>query len=221
MSSVYTWGDPIQTQSEKFRPEEPQIDPMQDPNYIAPKCVIGLDRDGVINVDRGTYTYQPQDFQPIPGSLEAVAKIRRLGHKVAIITNQGGIEKGLYSVNDVENLHQHMLNLFGDAGCPSIDAIYYSVSSRKNDEWAKPNTGMFKRCEQEFPHIKFSKGFYVGDKISDLKAAHKMGAKPILVRTGYGLETEKELNKFTYKAIKKRTKIFDTLLDFANFLEKV
>jgi len=216
MSSVYQWGDTISPQNISY---ESQNDPMQDPEYIAPRCVVGLDRDGVINVDRGTYTYRPDQFEPIQGSLEAVARIRRLGHKLAIITNQGGIEKGLYSINDVENLHQHMLNLFGDAGCPSIDAIYYSASSRKNDEWAKPNIGMFKRCEKEFPHIKFSKGFFVGDKISDLKAAHKTGARPILVRTGHGLETEKELNKFTYKQIKKRTKIFDTLLDFAIWLE--
>jgi D-glycero-D-manno-heptose 1,7-bisphosphate phosphatase len=192
---------------------------MQSIDYIAPKCVIGLDRDGVLNVDRGTYTWKSQDFSPIPGSLEAVAKLRRLGHKIAIITNQGGIEKGIFTINDVEIIHQHILNLLGDAGCPSIDAIYYSVSSRKNDEWAKPNIGMFKRCEKEHPHIKFNKGYYVGDKLSDLKAAHKMGAMPILVRTGYGLETEKELTKFSYKQIKKRTKIFDTLLDFANYLE--
>ena len=216
MSSVYQWGDPVNNQHTQF---EPQQDPMQHPEYIAPKCVIGLDRDGVINVDRGQYTYTINDFIPIENSLEAVAKLRRLGHKIAIITNQGGIEKGLFTEQDVEILHQHMLNLLGDAGCPSIDAVYYSVSSRKNDEWAKPNTGMFKRCEKEIPHIKFSKGFYVGDKMSDLKAAYKIGARPILVRTGYGLETEKELNKFTYKQIKKRTKIFDTLLDFANYMD--
>ena len=195
-------------------------DPFKDPNYIAPKCVVGLDRDGVINVDRGTYTWKGTDFDPIPGSLEAITKIRKLGHKVVIITNQGGIEKGLFSIEDVDILHQYMLRLLGEAGCPSIDAIYYSASSRKDDPFAKPNTGMFKRCEKEHKHIKFNRGYYVGDKLSDLKAAHKMGAKPVLVRTGYGLETEVELNKFAYREIKKRTKIFDTLLDFAIWLER-
>lgn len=196
-------------------------DPMAKPDYIAPKCMIGLDRDGVINRDLGTYCWKIADFDPIPGSLEAITKIRRLGHKIAIITNQGGIEKGLFTPEDVDTLHQYMLKLLGEAGCPSIDAIYYSASSRKEDMYAKPNLGMFKRCEKEhaWKKLKFSGGFYVGDKISDLKAAYKIGSTPVLVRTGYGAETEVELDRFPYREIKKRTIIFDTLLDFANWLE--
>ena len=188
-------------------------------DYIAPKCVIGLDRDGVINVDRGTYTYKGTDFEPIEGSLDAVARLRKHGHKIVVITNQGGIEHGLFTEEDVDTLHQYMLELLGKAGCSSIDAIYYSASSHKSDMYAKPNTGMFKRCEKEYPHIKFSKGYYVGDKLSDLKAARKMGATPILVRTGYGLETEQQLNKFTYRDIKKKTIVFDDLSSFADWIE--
>ena len=180
--------------------------------------VIGIDRDGVLNVDIGTYVTNPMMFQPIPGSLEAVALLRSKGHRIAIITNQGGIEKGLMTPGDVDQVHNRMLDLLGQAGCPSIDAIYYSASSRKNDVYAKPNIGMFKRCEKEHPYIKFSKGFFVGDKMSDLKAAHKIGARPILVRTGYGLETEKQLNKHVYKQIKKQTLIFDNLWEFAQAL---
>ena len=180
--------------------------------------VIGIDRDGVLNVDLGTYVTNPMMFQPIPGSLEAVALLRSKGHRIAVITNQGGIEKGLMTPGDVDQVHNKMLDLLGQAGCPSIDAIYYSASSRKNDVYAKPNIGMFKRCEKEHPYIKFSKGFFVGDKMSDLKAAHKIGAKPILVRTGYGLETEKQLNKHVYKQIKIQTLIFDNLWEFAQAL---
>jgi D-glycero-D-manno-heptose 1,7-bisphosphate phosphatase len=180
--------------------------------------VIGLDRDGVINRDLGTYVTKPEDFEPIEGSLEAIAKLRKNNFKIAIITNQGGIEKDIMSQDEVDRVHDHMFKLLGEAGCPSIDALYYSTSSRKNDPYAKPNTGMFKRCEKENPHIRFKGGYFVGDKISDLKAAIKVGATPILVKTGYGLETEKELNKFTYKNIKKRTKIFDTLSSFVDFL---
>lgn len=182
------------------------------------KCVIGLDRDGVINRDLGTYCFKIEDFDPIPGSIEAVAEIRRKGHKIAIITDQGGIEKGIYTSEDVDRLHDHMLNLFGQAGCPSIDAIYYSASSRKEDPYAKPNIGMFKRCEKENPHIQFKSGYYVGDKIKDLKAAVRVGARPILVRTGYGIETEKELNKFTYRDLKNKTLIFNNLAEFVNTL---
>lgn len=183
------------------------------------KCVIGLDRDGVINQDLGTYCWKIEDFEPIPGSIEAVAEIRRKGHKLVVITDQGGIEKGIYTADQVDTLHMHMLDLFGKAGCSSIDAIYYSASSRKEDPYAKPNVGMFKRCEKEIPDIKFKDGYYVGDKIKDLKAAVRIGAKPVLVRTGYGAETEKELNKWTYRELKRRTIIFDNLAEFVASLE--
>lgn len=182
------------------------------------KPVVGIDRDGVLNVDRGDYTWKQEDFEPIAGSLEAVAELRRKGHKIVIISNQGGIEKGLFTPEDVDTLHEHLMMLLGEAGCPSIDALYYSASSRKDDPWAKPNTGMFKRCEKEHPHIKFNRGYYVGDKLSDLKAAVKMGAKPVLVRTGYGTETERELKKFTYRDIKRKTVVFDDLKSFVDSL---
>lgn len=182
------------------------------------KCVVGLDRDGVINRDLGTYCFRAEDFDPIEGSLDAVATLRRKGYKIVIITDQGGIEKGLYSQQDVDTLHEHMLKLFGEAGCFSIDAIYYSASSRKEDPFAKPNTGMFKRCEKEFKDIRFKEGYYVGDKIKDLKAAANVGAKPVLVRTGYGLETEKELNRYAHRDLKRKTLIFDTLAEFVESL---
>ena len=69
------------------------------------KCVVGLDRDGVINKDRGTYTWKIEDFEPIEGSLEAIAELRRKGHKIVVITDQGGIEKGIYTQQDVDTLH--------------------------------------------------------------------------------------------------------------------
>ena len=185
---------------------------------IRTKCVVGLDRDGVINRDLGNYCYKVEDFDPIPGSIDAVADLRRKGYKIAIITDQGGIEKGIYTQEDVDRVHEHMLDMFGKAGCFSIDAIYYSSSSRKEDMYAKPNTGMFKRCEKEVPDIKFKEGYYVGDKMKDLKAAMNIGARPVLVRTGYGLETEKDLNKFTYRKVKQRTIIFDSLEDFVKSL---
>ena len=192
----------------------------QDPTAmkIASKCVIGIDRDGTINEDLGTYVTNRRDFKPIDNSLQAIAMIRNKGHKIAIITNQGGIAKGAMTQDDVDDIHNYMFELLGQAGCSSIDALYYSASSHKDDEFAKPNTGMFKRCEKENPHIKFKQGFYVGDKLSDLKVAAKIGARPVLVRTGYGAETEKELEKFTYKKLKKQTYVFNNLWEFAQAL---
>lgn len=187
-------------------------------NNIAPKCVIGLDRDGVINVDRGTYTWKPEDFEPIKGSLEAVAKLRRLGHKIVIITNQAGIGKGLYTESDVERVHNYMFKLLGEAGCASIDGLYYSTTNLREDMFAKPNIGMFKKCEKDLKFIKFKNGYYVGDKISDLKAAFNAGAIPVLVKTGHGKETIEELNKYSNQKIKKKTIIFDDLAAFADWI---
>ena len=185
---------------------------------IGSKCVIGVDRDGVLNEDLGTYCYKPEDFKPVAGSMKAMAEARLKGYKLVIITDQGGIEKGIYTEDDVEKVHEYMFQLLGEAGCLTIDALYYSASSRKEDPFAKPNTGMFKRCEKENKQIKFKEGYYVGDKMKDLKAAMNIGARPVLVRTGYGLETEKELDRYSNREVKARVLIFDNLAQFIESL---
>lgn len=179
--------------------------------------VIGLDRDGVINIDKD-YIKDPNDFVPIPGSIEAITALKTAGYKVVIITNQGGIEKGLVKQEEVDSVNTRMLELLGEAGCARIEGIYYSASSHKKDYYAKPNTGMFQRAEMELKNIKFSQGYYVGDKLSDLKAAIKVGAKPVLVRTGHGKFSERELDKFTYRDIKKKTIVFDNLQNFVSYI---
>lgn len=178
---------------------------------------VGLDRDGTINEDFGTYVTHPSQFRPIVNSLEAVALLRRKGYNIVVITNQAGVMKGLMSTSEVAAVHDYMLNLLGQAGCSSIDGIYYCPTNLKEDIYAKPNVGMFKKAEVDL-NIKFKDGFYVGDKITDLKAAEKMGATPILVKTGHGENTLKELNKFTYRKLKKNTQIFENLWEFANSL---
>lgn len=175
---------------------------------------IGLDRDGTINEEIGEYIKHPDQFRPIPKSLEAVAMIRQKGYNVVIITNQNGIFKGVLTQEDVEAVHQRMLDLLGQAGCYSIDGIYYSTTSLKQDIYAKPNTGMFKRAESELG-VKFKGGAYVGDKISDLKAAERMGATPILVLTGHGNEEAPKLDTYANRELKKKTMIFEDLWSFA------
>jgi D-glycero-D-manno-heptose 1,7-bisphosphate phosphatase len=180
------------------------------------KITIGLDRDGTINEDRG-YIGHPDAFVPIDKSLEAVAQIRAKGYNIVVLTNQAGISKGLMTPDDVDQVNQRMLEMLGEAGCPSIDGIYYSTTSMKQDIYAKPNVGMFQRAEKE-TGVRFKGGAFVGDKMSDLKAAMKMGATPVLVRTGHGIETEQDLNKYAYREIKKKVAIFDNLWAFASAL---
>lgn len=178
---------------------------------------IGLDRDGTINEDLGTYVIDPDYFKPIKGSLEAVALIRRKGYNIVVLTNQAGISKGLMTQEDVERVNFRMLELLGQAGCPSIDGIYYSTTNLREDIYAKPNVGMFKRAQEELG-VKFKGGAYVGDKISDLKAADKIGAMPILVKTGYGKETLEKLDTFANRDLKKKTQVFEDLWSFADSL---
>lgn len=177
------------------------------------KPVIGLDRDGVINVDLWDYCYKLEDFKPIPGSIESIVRLKNAGYSIVIISNQGGIDKGIYTKNDVEFLHYHILELLHQQGCTGIDGFYFSTSNDKNNSFAKPNIGMFLQCEQENPHIKFSNGYFVGDKISDIEAARNIGAEPILVRTGYGTYTEAHTDLSDVS-------VFDRLSDFADYLLK-
>lgn len=179
--------------------------------------VIGLDRDGTINKDIGTYVTNPEQFEPIEGSLEAIKLIRDKGYDVVILTNQAGIMKGIMDEVDVDLVHNYMLELLGNIGCKSINGLYYSTTNLKDDIYAKPNTGMFKRAAAEVK-CDWKNGLYVGDKISDLKAAVKAKAKPVLVRTGHGIETAKKLNTFANKDLKKQTEVFDNLYQFAHSL---
>lgn len=178
---------------------------------------IGLDRDGTINQDMGTSVIHPSQFIPISGSMEAVALMRRKGYNIVILTNQAGISRGEMTPEDVDQVHQYMLDLLGKAGCSSIDGIYYSTTNLKQDIYAKPNHGMFKRAEKEL-RVKFKGGAYIGDKISDLKVADKVGAIPVLVKTGHGTDTIDKLDSYANRDLKKKTQVFNNLWEFAESL---
>jgi D-glycero-D-manno-heptose 1,7-bisphosphate phosphatase len=180
------------------------------------KITVGLDRDGTINQDVG-YIRDPNNFVPIDKSLEAVAMLRAKGYNIVILTNQAGIMKGVLTQEDVESVNARMLELLGKAGCSSIDGIYYSTTNLKEDIYAKPNVGMFKRAEKELG-VKFKGGAFVGDKISDLKAADRIGAIPVLVKTGHGEDTLKELERYAHRDLKRKTMVFDNLWAFAETL---
>jgi len=182
------------------------------------KCVIGLERDGVLN-EWIEHCRRPEDFKAIKGSFEAVAQLRNKGYKIAIITDQRGVESGVMTKEDVEAVNVELMTQLGNAGCSDIDGMYYSIGINKQDPFVKPNTGMFKRCQEQCKDIVFNKGYYVGHTIKDLKAAMNIGARPVLVRTGKGKETEQELNRWAYKKIKEKTLIFDDLDAFAKSLK--
>jgi D-glycero-D-manno-heptose 1,7-bisphosphate phosphatase len=184
-----------------------------------PKCVIGFDRDGIINECRSGPISTADDFVPISGALDAIAFLRTHGHKIVIIFDQPLISQGLIVPATVDSVNQHMLKLLGEHGCPSIDGIYYSTTNLpKVDIWAKPNPAMFKRAENE-QGISFRQGgYYVGDSIEDLEAAVAIKATPVLIKTGNYAETLAKLNTFAKRKLKSKVQIFNTLQDFARSL---
>lgn len=200
------------------QPQQPmqQMPPANWPT-VFPKPIIGIERDGVI-IERSAHPItMPDQVRPIPSSLEAIRQIRLKGYKVLIITQQPNISKGIVTQAQVDYINNHLMQVFGQAGIMSIEGLYYSTSDLKEDYYAKPNTGMFERAKQEMG-VNWKEGWYVGDRYYDIKAALKIGAKPVLVKTGDGAKTEQELDTFSRKDAKKQTLVFNNLLEFANTL---
>lgn len=142
--------------------------------------VILLDRDGVINYDSPNYIKSTDEFNFIPGSVKAIAQLTKLGFIIGIATNQSGIARGLYDHNTLNAIHTKMLTKIRNHG-GDIAAIEYCPHHPKdNCVCRKPAPGMLyklaDRLECELTHTPF-----IGDKLSDLKAALNAGAKPILI----------------------------------------
>jgi len=147
-----------------------------------------------------------------------VAIIRSKGHRVLFLYDQPSVSHRKVTVEQVEDCNRHMLNLLGQAGCTSIDGIWYNTSSRKDDVYAKPNLGLFKHAENNSPGVKIAGGAYVGDTIEDLTMAERAGATPVLVLTGKGQKARERLENPIYRMLKPKVKIYDTLMKFAESL---
>lgn len=174
--------------------------------------MIALDRDGTINQDLGTYCHRPDDFTLIPGALNAIRQLNQHGYAIVIISNQGGIAKGLFTPKDVDLVHTHLLQQL-PKNC--IHATIYSPSSQPDYPWAKPNPGLFHELFRRFPDAHWSSCPYVGDKTSDLKGAQAAGLSPVLVRTGYGSTTEKTIKTHPWS---RAIPCFDSLATYVTYL---
>lgn len=145
------------------------------------KCIF-LDRDGVLNRERGDYTYTLEDFEILPGVPEALALLKQNGYLLIVVTNQGGVAKGLYHKNDVMACHQKL-----QEGCGNlIDAIYYAPAHPAYSESLsrKPDSLMLERAISRY-NIDPSRSWMVGDSERDLKAAEKVGVRSIIVGDKY------------------------------------
>lgn len=151
---------------------------------------IILDRDGVINQDSDDFVKSAEEFIPIEGSLEAIAKLKQAGYKVVIATNQSGIARGLYDLDTLHRMHDKLARLLQNEGA-HLDGIFYCPHGP--DEIChcrKPKPGMYIDIGKRFD-VDLSDVIVVGDSLRDLQAAEAVKAKAVLVRTGKGERTIK------------------------------
>lgn len=151
--------------------------------------LIILDRDGVINHDSEDFIKSPAEWEPIEGSLEAIARLNYAGFRVIVITNQSAIARGLIDVETLNRIHSKMRRMLSQVG-GKIEAIFFCPhSAEDNCSCRKPQPGGYHDLAHRL-RINIENIPAVGDSLRDLQAAQSAGAKPILVRTGKGKTTE-------------------------------
>ncbi len=173
--------------------------------------LIVLDRDGVINHDSDQFIKSPDEWRPIPGSLEAIARLNHAGFRVVVATNQSGVGRGLLDIATLNAIHEKLHRALAQVG-GRLDAIFYCPHTGDSHcECRKPRPGMLEEIGRRF-NVDMTGVPCVGDSERDLVAAQAVGAQPMLVLTGKG-ETTLRQGKFP-----KSTVIFPDLAFAASAL---
>jgi D-glycero-D-manno-heptose 1,7-bisphosphate phosphatase len=151
--------------------------------------LIILDRDGVINFDSDQFIKSPDEWKPIPGSLEAIARLNQAGYRVVVATNQSGIGRGLFDMPTLNAIHNKMHKALALVG-GRIDAIFFCPhTSEAECTCRKPKSGMIEEIAVRYgANLKGVPA--VGDSLRDLEAAVRVEAQPYLVLTGKGAKTQ-------------------------------
>ena len=158
-----------------------------------PSKLVILDRDGVINFDSAQFIKSPAEWKPIPGSLEAIARLTQAGYKVVVATNQSGVGRGLFDMETLNLIHSKMHKAVVALG-GRIDAIFYCPHAADSKcDCRKPKPGMFKRIADTF-NVDLKCVPAIGDSLRDLQACAALGCQPMLVLTGKGEKTKAEGN---------------------------
>lgn len=154
--------------------------------------LVILDRDGVINEDSDDYIKSIDEWIPVPGSIEAIARLSRAGYRIGVATNQSGLARGYFDEVTLANMHALLCELVEEAG-GQVDAICYCPHSPDEGcRCRKPAPGLLEQLSAEL-QLPIRGAWYVGDTAKDMELAIAMGCKPVLVRTGKGRRTEGRL----------------------------
>ena len=176
-----------------------------------------LDRDGVINEDSDAYIKSPDEWMPIPGSLEAIAELNRAAYKVVVITNQSGIARGLYSLDTLDKIHQKFKRLLAEHG-GNIERIYFCPHHPDDAcNCRKPNPGMYEIFAKDY-QLELNNVYAVGDSIRDIQAAQRAGAQAVLVRTGNGEQSAQTIVESGKQSQFKAVPVFSDLATFKDNL---
>lgn len=152
--------------------------------------LVVLDRDGVINVDSDQYIKSPEEWTPIPGSLEAIARLTQAGFRVVVATNQSGLARGLFDMAKLNAMHNKMHKAVNQLG-GRIDAVFFCAHAQDAGcACRKPQPGMLLEIAERFA-VPLTDVPVIGDSLRDLQAASAAGARPVLVLTGKGEKTLK------------------------------
>jgi len=153
--------------------------------------LIILDRDGVINRDSDEYIKSPDEWIPLPGSLEAIARLNRAGYRIAIATNQSGVARGLFNMVTLNAIHQKLHAAAQQIGA-DVDAIFFCPhSASDNCDCRKPKSGLLRAIGKRFD-VSLKGVPVVGDSLRDLQAGYVLGCAPYLVLTGKGEKTKEK-----------------------------
>jgi len=148
-----------------------------------------LDRDGVINRESTEFVKTPDEWLPLPGSIQAIASLSEAGYTVAIASNQSGLARGFFDRNALRAMHRKLRKLVSAAG-GHIDRIVVCPHGPDDGcECRKPKPGLLYRLGRHY-RTDLARTPIIGDSLRDLEAAAHAGARPILVRTGNGRKTE-------------------------------
>ncbi|MES2397839.1 MAG: HAD family hydrolase [Bacteroidota bacterium] len=149
---------------------------------------IFLDRDGVINVERG-YTHKLEDFVILPDLIEVLQMFQRMGYLLIVVSNQSGIAKELYQQSEVEVLHKYLVEELNNNNI-TLSEIYYCVHHPDVGRCIcrKPDSLFVEKALARFD-IDATKSYFIGDKERDVEAAEKAGVKGILIEANISLKT--------------------------------
>ncbi len=153
--------------------------------------LVLLDRDGVLNEDRRDFVKTPGELVLIPGAAEAVARLNRAGARVAVVTNQSCVGRGILGLDMLERIHRHLRDELGRAGAHLDDLIFCADAPWAATDSRKPAPGMLRQAMRRFGAVP-ADTVMIGDSLRDLQAAAAAGCRRILVRTGHGRDTQAE-----------------------------